>query len=253
MPWARIDDGLYDHPKILAAGNEAVGLWLRMICYSNRHGTDGEVSYEACRYLAASAGVHWRTLARLLRRLCDVGLAHYNPARGVTEALQGTRKGTRKGTASGGSYTIHDFSDYNETSSEVADRRRVSRDRQRRHRARVTRDSRVSHTDLSRVTNSAPSRPVPTEDQIRGTVDEIAQSVIGQISGLGWPTVGYQRRLHKLLPVSPDDLQRAIDRTSGADRPNWEYLLKVLETPRGRTPKPKSPEPPYFRRIVGDP
>ena len=44
MPWLKVDDGFYDHPKLDDVPLEAVGLWLMCATYSARHLTDGFVS-----------------------------------------------------------------------------------------------------------------------------------------------------------------------------------------------------------------
>lgn len=44
MAWGRIDDNLALHPKVLQAGNEAIGLWVRALSYSCQQLTDGHVS-----------------------------------------------------------------------------------------------------------------------------------------------------------------------------------------------------------------
>lgn len=43
MPWANLDDGFYDHPKVVMAGNAAAGIFARMLAYCARHRTDGMV------------------------------------------------------------------------------------------------------------------------------------------------------------------------------------------------------------------
>jgi hypothetical protein len=43
MAWARLDDKFHSDPKILAAGNAAVGLYARSIAYCADHLTDGVV------------------------------------------------------------------------------------------------------------------------------------------------------------------------------------------------------------------
>lgn len=43
MPWFRLDDSFYSHPKVIAAGNEAVGLYVRCGTYCAQHLTDGFV------------------------------------------------------------------------------------------------------------------------------------------------------------------------------------------------------------------
>lgn len=41
MPWFRVDDVLADHPKVIMAGNAAMGLWVRAGAWSMKHLTDG--------------------------------------------------------------------------------------------------------------------------------------------------------------------------------------------------------------------
>jgi hypothetical protein len=43
MPWFRIDDKAHTHPKLIKAGNAALGLWLRCGAYAAQHLTDGIV------------------------------------------------------------------------------------------------------------------------------------------------------------------------------------------------------------------
>jgi hypothetical protein len=43
MPWFRIDDKAHSHPKLIKAGNAALGLWLRCGAYAAQHLTDGIV------------------------------------------------------------------------------------------------------------------------------------------------------------------------------------------------------------------
>ncbi|TBO59877.1 mucin-2 [Streptomyces kasugaensis] len=43
MTWFKIDDSAHMHPKVIAAGNAALGLWLRCGAYSAQHLTEGAV------------------------------------------------------------------------------------------------------------------------------------------------------------------------------------------------------------------
>lgn len=43
MPWFRIEDNFHQHPKVMEAGNAAVGLWVRCGTYSASYLTDGHV------------------------------------------------------------------------------------------------------------------------------------------------------------------------------------------------------------------
>ncbi len=43
MPWFRVDDSFYSHPKVTELGHSAVGLWLLAGCWAAQHLTDGFV------------------------------------------------------------------------------------------------------------------------------------------------------------------------------------------------------------------
>ena len=92
MSWGKIDGGLAFHPKIVAAGNEAVGAWVRMLSYSCEHLTDGKIAIAIALPMAKQ-----ETIDRLVAcRLLDVV---------------------------DGGYAIHNFAIYNPSGPEVAARR----------------------------------------------------------------------------------------------------------------------------------
>lgn len=51
MPWFRVDDNLAFHAKTLAAGNAAMGLWVRAGAWAMQHLTDGRVPIHVARQL----------------------------------------------------------------------------------------------------------------------------------------------------------------------------------------------------------
>jgi hypothetical protein len=150
MAWGRIDDGLYDHPKLDALGRNrlpCVGLWSLAISWSNRRSTDGYVPTERIVALGGSSA-----------------LADALVVAGMFE------------TADGG-YLIHDFLEFNEDAATVKARRDAAAARQRRHRSvtrgvtrddvgDITRDNDVSHALPARgraaASRPVPSRPVPS-------------------------------------------------------------------------------------------
>ena len=96
MPWGRIDDSFYDHPKLDDLGRHrlpCVGLYVLALSYSNRHLTDGFIPSGMVRKLGGT-----RVLAEHLVR---VGLWDL--------VIDG--------------YRIHDFLDYNDSSAAVRRRR----------------------------------------------------------------------------------------------------------------------------------
>jgi hypothetical protein len=51
MPWFRVDDNLALHPKVLAAGNTAMGMWVRAGAWSAQQLTDGFVGDDLVKLL----------------------------------------------------------------------------------------------------------------------------------------------------------------------------------------------------------
>jgi len=142
MTWFKIDDDFFFHPKVIAASNSAIGLFVRCGSWASNHLTDGFIPDKVIEMFGTDADI---------TRLIDVGL------------LEET---------DGDGYLMPAFLDYNPSADEVKATRAASAERQRQSRGRrsddpedVTRDSRVSHKDVtrdSRVSHSAPTRPDPT-------------------------------------------------------------------------------------------
>ena len=110
MPWGRLDDSLYDHPKLdripLDQRLAAIGLWARAISWCNRFLTDGHLP------------------------------------RGRVEKLDGTLEladilvgaGLFEAVATG--YQVHDFLEFNDARAVVIERREKEAERQREWRAK---------------------------------------------------------------------------------------------------------------------
>jgi len=111
--WFRLAGTFSDHPKVIAAGNAAVGAWVRLACWSAEHETDGFVPQEIARRFASR-----RELARLV----------VSPRASVRPLLE---------TADDG-YLLRDFLTFNPSHAQRERERAQMRERQRRH--RVTED-----------------------------------------------------------------------------------------------------------------
>jgi len=128
MPWFRLDDSFHSHPKVIAAGNEAVGLYVRCGTYAAEHLTDGFVGKQIVLLYGSEA---------LAARLVETKL--WNRARG--------------------GWNIHDYLDYNPSRETVEKERKAAAERQRRRR-----DSVMSRRDSRRddgVSHTTPTRPDP--------------------------------------------------------------------------------------------
>lgn len=97
MTWTRLDDGIFDHPKMLRAGDDAAHLYVRALVYCNRLLTDGRVHPEALPVI-----FRHRAVRDLAARLVSVGAWDVHPE---------------------GGWTVHDFHDLNPTADEVRAKR----------------------------------------------------------------------------------------------------------------------------------
>lgn len=142
MTWGKLCDTLWMHPKIVEAGNECVGAWVRMISYSCSQLTDGVIPTAIARTI---------TTPSMLRRLTAVRL------------LEQVENG----------WKVHDFSAYNPTRSDVEAARAKTAARVAEHRqnkANRSSSNARSNAVTDHVTNgvgnsvgtSVPTRPVPS-------------------------------------------------------------------------------------------
>lgn len=65
VPWFKVDDTFGHHAKVMAAGNAAIGLWVRAGAWSMQQLTDGFVPTHVARQLGTRPEA---------KRLCDAGL-----------------------------------------------------------------------------------------------------------------------------------------------------------------------------------
>jgi hypothetical protein len=117
MPWFRIDDKAHSHPKLIKAGNAALGLWLRCGAYAAQHLTDGIVP----GVLAELYGTKPQAA-----KLVKAGLWH--------EHGHDCRGGCPDPAP--GDYVFHDFLDDGRNTSRARHEaeRKKARDRQAKHR-----------------------------------------------------------------------------------------------------------------------
>jgi hypothetical protein len=108
MSWVRIDDGFTDHPKIVRVGPLATILYLRALCYSARHLTDGRVP------------------AEIAEQLCG-GLAAPRRATATPRALIGLLIRERLWEKKGDDFLIHDYLLYQPSKQEALDNQEQAR------------------------------------------------------------------------------------------------------------------------------
>jgi len=105
MAWSKVDDKLFAHPKVLAAGIAAMGLWVMAQSYSSCYGTDGKLPMATIALLCSNSGLPYGIEPLLLAdKLVEVGL------------WERTEEG----------YQFHDWAEYNPTKSrQVAEKTSV--------------------------------------------------------------------------------------------------------------------------------
>lgn len=137
MPWFKVDDALAFHMKALAAGNPALGLWVRAGSWSMQQLSDGFVP---ASMVTALGGGH-----KDAKALTQAGLWHQVD----------------------GGFQFHDWAEYQPTRAEVEAERVATRERVKKHRAKQASNgdgNGVGNSVTNGVSTPAPSRPVPTPD-----------------------------------------------------------------------------------------
>jgi hypothetical protein len=170
MTWFKVDDAFALHPKAIAAGNAALGLWVRAGSWCGAHLTDGFVPAPLIRTLGAQTRDARKLVeAGLWTEVCNVGRtenAHETHtertqnAHGSRSAMQDSQPVDVRGPG----YLFKDWEQYQPTKAQVRADREAAKERQRRHREQVRHGvtNGVTDTVTNGVTNGAPTRPDPT-------------------------------------------------------------------------------------------
>lgn len=101
MPWVKLDDSFFCHPKIVEAGAEASGLYVWALTYSAHNLTDGHVP----------AGWVKQAVGSRAKRLAGILVEH-----GLW-------------TENGTGWVIHDYHDYNPSRESIVEKRRKDSER----------------------------------------------------------------------------------------------------------------------------
>ena len=118
MPWVKIDEKFYQHPKVVEVGPLGMAMQVAALCYCNQNLTDGFVPYNAADTL-----LPWKFLGedtdrgrKLYRISVSCGMHGEDATAGfVIELLLDAGMWEEVD----GGYQIHDFKDYQPTKEEV--------------------------------------------------------------------------------------------------------------------------------------
>lgn len=114
MTWFRVDDGFYDHPKVLDAGVAAIGLWTLAGAYCARHLTDGVITDRQIRAIGGTR--------KQAEKLVAAGLWT------CEESRAGAPPSARR-------YFFNDWREYQPSRADVTTRRQDDAERKRAARA----------------------------------------------------------------------------------------------------------------------
>ena len=150
MTWTKLDDGIFDHPKMVKAGEDAANLYVRALVYCNRYLTDGRVEAEVLCVLTRKPDAE-----KLVEALVRVGAWEAHPD---------------------GGWSVHNFHEHNPTAEQVEARRaEISEKRARAGKvggkrsgeARSNEAKLKQHALDGAKQNEAPTRPDPTHPDQR--------------------------------------------------------------------------------------
>ena len=117
MPWFVIDDSAHMHPKMIAASNAGVGLWVRAGAYASQHLTDGIVPGVIAKMYGSKPQIS---------KLVAAGLWHEHGH---------TCRHPKCQQPAPGDYYMHDYLAYNPSRREVTAKREREAEKKRKWRA----------------------------------------------------------------------------------------------------------------------
>jgi hypothetical protein len=134
VPWFRVDDSFYDHPKVFDASDSAVALWTRAGSWSARNLTNGYVP------------------AAMLARFCS------DPETAAGELVR-----RRLWSRSRGGYQFHDWDHYQPMKEAVENERKAARERMRKLRKARSDPETFGRTSGEVQAKFGRSSPAPTQ------------------------------------------------------------------------------------------
>ena len=98
MPWVRIDDQFYQHPKVVAVGPLGIAMQVSGLCYCNRYLTDGFIPLEVVPRLVPFDEAKVKQLVSNLLAACLWVASTLSKQNG---------------------YIVHDYADYQSTKAQI--------------------------------------------------------------------------------------------------------------------------------------
>lgn len=137
MPWFKVDDSYWSHPKVLLSGLEARGVWVTAASWCAQHMTDGRIPQDVLLTLIPAA-------KRKVLAACD--------------ELERLGMWTRDGA----DWLFHDWTAYNPTRQQIEADRAQHRQRQQRYLSSKRANGPVTNGVSDGVSDKRPSHPIPS-------------------------------------------------------------------------------------------
>lgn len=201
MPWVRIDDGIWSHPKMNSISNDAFSLYICGLSYAGQYLTDGILSDADVERIAAYRHAGPSSIAELVSR-------HLWEREGL-------------------GYRIHDFLTYNRSRAQVEQDRAATAARQERHKS--ARDGPYNGV-TNGVSNNAPG-PIPGPGPDPGT-NQKSQTISHEIAPNGALPLNLFAVLLERLKTDRNQIGvigDALTATYGIVSPNYGRIGKMLK------------------------
>ncbi|TBO59028.1 mucin-2 [Streptomyces kasugaensis] len=153
MTWFKVDDTAHAHPKLLKAGNAALGLWVRAGAYAAQHLTEGVIPGVVAQLYGT---------APQARKLVASGLWH-TAGHDCTRCAQPAQ----------GDYVMHDFLIYNPTRARVEDDRAKAADRQQRAREKAAAQRNQERNPIDSSANRPRNDAEPSAESDESSANQI--------------------------------------------------------------------------------
>lgn len=156
MTWIKLEDDIFQHPKILAAGPQASFLFIASLCWSGRNDTGGAIPDYALRRLASDIDVSETTARELAEKLVNV-------------SAPGSTAGLWEMTLDG--WVIHDWGQWQTSSSERNEKRALAERKRRLAHSKSTRTP-LGSGDCPLSSGSDQGEPWPLEVEVEREVEK---------------------------------------------------------------------------------
>ena len=218
MSYALLDDQFYDHPKVVEAGNEAIGVWVRCLSYCMKHLTDGIVS-EKKIYEFAGGDENGR---RIIERLKSCGLPG-EP--GLLEPVNGRE----------GQWFIHDFHDFQPRAETIKAKRKADAARKRGESAAPPNGIRTESRPDGKAESVASPFPIPQSINI--STPRAIPPPVGETTAASWGAGPFSNLWVSVLQKSPGHQHL------------WDQAADRIAKDASLLPGPLDP-PEYARRLL---